>query len=138
MPKPAPRPVLLVEDDPYDARRLGDALEGGRGLLTLQLARDGEEALAWLRGKPRAQLVLLDWRLPGKSGAEVLREIRADAALRLIPVIVLTSSTSEEDLRAAYSLGANSFLRKPGGPEQLRIFADRLENFWLLHAHLAN
>lgn len=139
---PRARPVLLVEDDPSDQMLMREALKGGPGLIELAVVSDGLEALAYLRGQaphagaPRPAFVLLDWRLPGKSGAEVLADIRADASLKALPVLVLTTSASEEDVGRAYALGANCFLTKPTGLDNLQTLVRLLEEFWLTHAVL--
>lgn len=119
----AARPVvLLVEDDPDDAFLLEDACKrlGHEGLL--RVARDGEEALAYLLGQgdyadrlrfPLPRAILLDMKLPRMSGLEVLEWRRGQPAIMMIPVIVLTSSQADADIARAYGLGANSYLVKP-------------------------
>lgn len=135
----APPEVLLVEDDPDDVYMMRQACAG---LMELKLAGDGAEALEYLRRQgPFADarapaLVLLDWRLPRMSGEETLRALRADAALRLLPVLVLTTSNSEADVRRAYTLGANAYLTKPTGMEGLRALAGSIADFWLSRAVL--
>ena len=130
--------ILLVEDDVDDVMLLRGALARAAPPVELAVAGNGLEALETLRdaGAARPTLVLLDWRLPGKSGLEVLREIRGDPGLRLIPVIVLTSSTSEADVVDAYAAGANCFLTKPTGLDALDALAASLAGFWLVHARL--
>lgn len=128
--------ILLVEDDPSDVMLMREALKDTEALVELTVAGDGEEALSRLRGEGRFRLVLLDWRLPKIGGEEVLREIRGDAALKMIPVIVLTTSASEADVRAAYELGANAFLTKPTGLRDLRSLVSSISGFWLTHAVL--
>lgn len=128
--------ILLVEDDPSDVMLMREALKDTEALVELTVAGDGEEALARLRGEGRFRLVLLDWRLPKKSGEAVLRDIRGDAALKLIPVIVLTTSSSEADVQAAYAQGANAFLTKPTGLRELRALVSSISGFWLTHAVL--
>lgn len=134
--KAEPREVLLVEDDPDDVAFLRESLKGGPGLIRLKVAADGGGGLAALRGPGRPALVLLDWRLPDMSGLDLLREIRADAAIRHVPVLVLTTSASERDRRDAYAAGANCFLTKPTGLDAMRALARALEGFWLVHADL--
>ena len=137
MKAPPIREVLLVEDDPDDVMLMKNALESGRGLIDLKVVSDGVEAMTYLRGEgafigtSRPALILLDWRLPRKSGEEVLRELRGDAVLRLIPVLVLTTSGSDADIRTAYSLGANAFLTKPTGAVKLKELISLIERFWL-------
>jgi CheY-like chemotaxis protein len=134
-----PPEVLLVEDDADDALMMSLACEG---LLDLKRVEDGDKALAYLRGQPpyegaaRPAFVLLDWRLPRRSGEEVLRDIRADGALALLPVIVLTTSTSEHDVRTAYGRGANAYVVKPMGGSSLKELAASLAGFWAGHALL--
>ena len=113
--RPFSRPVeiLLVEDNPGDVRLTREALREGKVRNNLYVASDGVEALAFLRREGqyadavRPDLVLLDINLPRKDGREVLAEIKADPALRYIPVVVLTSSQAEQDILRAYDLHAN-------------------------------
>jgi len=130
------RAVLLVEDDPDDVLLLREALEDGRGLIDLKVCRDGAQALSFLRGNDRPAFVLLDWRLPDMSGLDILRAIRKDAALKAIPVLVLTTSASERDKRDAYESGANCFMTKPSGLDATRALMEALETFWMVHADL--
>ena len=138
----APKEVLLVEDDRSDVMLMQEALKGGQPLVDLKIAGDGDEAMAYLRGEgrfdgaARPALVLLDWRLPKKNGEEVLREIRRDPPLRLLPVLVLTTSGSDADVRTAYSLGANAFLTKPTSFIELQALASLIKGFWLTYAAL--
>lgn len=134
--------ILLVEDDPDDAMLLRAALAKAAPGVKLAVAADGLEALERLRAKgrfaaaPRPALVLLDWRLPGKSGLEVLRELRGDPALKRLPVLVLTTSASERDVADAYEAGATCFLTKPAGLDALDALAASIADFWLLRASL--
>ncbi|MBI5203115.1 MAG: response regulator [Elusimicrobia bacterium] len=136
------RDVLLVEDDPDDVALLSEAVAAGRGLVSLKVVGDGRAALEYLRGEgryadaARPALVRLDWRLPALSGAEVLREIRRSPELALLPVLVLTTSASEQDVAEAYRLGANCFLTKPTGLREIAALARAFEDFWLAHAVL--
>ncbi|MBI3549227.1 MAG: response regulator [Elusimicrobia bacterium] len=119
-----------------------EAVKTAQGLIDFKVVTDGVEAMAYLRGEgsfsgaARPSLILLDWRLPKKSGEEVLRDIRADPALRLIPVLVLTTSASERDVNTAYSLGANGFVTKPNGMERLQTLVSLIEGFWFTFASL--
>ena len=117
-----PDPILLVEDNPDDAALTLRAFRRNQVVNPIVVVRDGIEALDFLfaRGEfadraeqPLPKLVLLDLKLPRLDGIGVLREIRADARTRLVPVIMLTSSLLEQDLEACYTLGANSYLVKP-------------------------
>jgi two-component system, chemotaxis family, response regulator Rcp1 len=116
-----PAEILLVEDSPTDAMMTEEALEQAHLLNKLHVVEDGVAAMAFLRrqGKyadaPRPDLILLDLNLPRKDGREVLAEIKADERLKRIPVVVLTTSSAEEDILKAYGLHANCFITKPVG-----------------------
>lgn len=114
--------ILLVEDNAMDVELTLDAFEVAGLENPVRVCRDGEDAVAYLRGDgayadrqayPRADLVLLDLKLPKLDGFEVLRQLKSDAALRRTPVIVLTSSPEEGDRALSYDLGVNSYLVKP-------------------------
>src|SRR2546428_6228012 len=111
--------VLLVEDNPGDVRLTMEALHEAKMHNSVYVAQDGVEALAFLRkqGKyaemPRPDLILLDLNLPRKNGREVLEEIKTDEDLKCIPVVVLTSSSAEQDVLRAYKLNANCYVTKP-------------------------
>ncbi len=122
--KPTPKPVmiLLAEDDDDDFALTRDALIESDVLNELQRFKDGEELMAYLRQNraigdqktsPVPGLILLDLNMPRKDGRECIREIRADSALRAIPIVVLTTSKAEEDVLRSYELGVNSFIKKP-------------------------
>jgi CheY-like chemotaxis protein len=131
-----PVEVLLVEDNPGDVRLTREALKEGKIRNNLHVARDGVEALAFLRrqgehaGAPRPDLILLDLNLPRKDGREVLTEIKEDASLRQIPVVVLTSSQAEEDIVRAYDLHANCYISKPVDLDQFINVVRSIEDFW--------
>ena len=132
-----PIEILLVEDSPGDVLLTREALRDAKIRLNLQVAADGEEAMALLRreGKyaaaPRPDLVLLDLNLPKKDGREVLQEIKADSNLAIIPVVILTTSASEVDILRSYQLHANCFVTKPVDLEQFLIVVKIIDNFWL-------
>ena len=132
-----PIEILLVEDSPGDVLLTREALRDAKIRLNLQVAVDGEEAKALLRheGKyvaaPRPDLVLLDLNLPKKDGREVLQEIKADANLAIIPVVIVTTSASEVDILRSYQLHANCFVTKPVDLEQFLIVVKSIDNFWL-------
>jgi CheY-like chemotaxis protein len=111
--------VLLVEDDPGDVLLIEEAFEFNKVRNNLTVVSDGVEALEYLRregryaGAERPGLILLDLNLPRKDGREVLAEIKADGALRSIPVVVLTTSKAEEDVLRSYDLHANAYVTKP-------------------------
>jgi len=129
--------ILLVEDNPADARLTLEALRGGQVRNRLHHARDGVEALEFLRregdhaGAPRPDLILLDLNMPRKGGREVLAELREDPSLRLIPVVVLTTSAAEHDIRSAYALGGNCYITKPADLDTFFDIVNALEEFWL-------
>ncbi len=132
-----PIEILLVEDSPGDVRLTLEALKEGRVRNNVHVARDGVEAMAFLRreghfsSKPRPDLVLLDLNMPKKDGREVLAEIKEDEELKLIPVVVLTTSSSEEDVLRSYGLHANCYITKPVDMDQFITVIRSLEEFWL-------
>lgn len=135
-PDSRPVEILLVEDNPGDVRLTREALREGKVRNNLSVAQDGVEALAFLRREgayaeaPRPDLILLDLNLPKKDGREVLQEIKTDAGLRYIPVVVLTSSQAEKDILRAYDLHANCYVTKPVDFEQFSQVVQTIENFW--------
>lgn len=133
----APIEILLVEDSPGDVDLAREALESTKVRNTLHVARDGEEAMAFLRRQgayrdvPRPGLILLDLNLPRKDGREVLSEIKADAELKRIPVVILTISEDEEDVLRSYNLHANCYITKPIDLGQFLKVVKSIEEFWL-------
>ena len=131
-----PARILLVEDNPGDIRLTEEAFEQGRIENDLYVVSDGREALSFLSQEgeytdaPRPDLVLLDLNLPGKDGENVLEELKADPELRSIPVIVLTSSSAEEDIARSYELHANAYLTKPVDPDAFIETVRAFEKFW--------
>ena len=129
--------ILLVEDNPADVRLTQEALKEAKVVNRLSVVMDGEEAMAFLRREgrhaeaPRPDLILLDLNLPRKDGREVLAEVKADERLRRIPVVILTTSKSEEDVLRSYDLHANCFISKPVGLEQFLRVVESIEDFWL-------
>lgn len=132
--------ILIIEDDRDDAELIRYAFDKAGIPDPLLFIEDGAKAIAFVRGAgpyadrdqhPRPSLVLLDLRLPRRSGFEVLAAIRDDETMRLTPVVVLTSSTQEADIRRAYGAGANSYLVKPVGGEQLLEMVRSLEAYWI-------
>ncbi|MGI8742639.1 MAG: response regulator [Bryobacteraceae bacterium] len=140
--KRQPVDVLLVEDNPGDVRLTQEALKEGTLSVNLSVASDGVEALEFLRqtGKfaaaPRPALILLDLNLPRKSGREVLSEIKNDPDLKKIPVLVMTTSTAQQDIARAYSLNANCYIAKPLELEEFIAVVQSIEDFWLTKASL--
>ncbi|EPX60231.1 Two-component system response regulator [Cystobacter fuscus DSM 2262] len=132
-----PIEILLVEDNPGDVRLTIEALKEGKVSNRLSVARDGVEALAFLRREgahanaPRPDLILLDLNLPRRDGREVLAEIKADARLRRIPVVVLTTSKAEEDILRTYDLHANCYINKPVDLDQFISVVRSIDDFWL-------
>jgi len=129
--------ILLVEDIPSDADLMVDALRESILNLCIAVVEDGEEAMDYLRGHgayaaaPRPDLILLDLHLPRKNGHEVLAEVKQDAELRTIPVIILTSTESEKAILEAYDLHANCCVRKPADQDEFALAVKRIEHFWL-------
>lgn len=129
--------ILLVEDNPGDVRLTKEALRGAKVANELHVVGDGEEAIDFLRqrgrhgGAPRPDIVLLDLNLPRIDGVEVLADIKSDADLAKIPIIVLTSSSAEVDIQRAYELHANCFISKPVDFTEFIGAVRSLEGFWL-------
>jgi CheY-like chemotaxis protein len=128
--------ILLVEDNPGDARLAQEALKEGRMTTRLQVVVDGVEAMAYLRreggfaNSPRPNLVLLDLNLPRKDGRQVLAEMKADADLRRIPVVVLTTSQAEQDILRSYDLHANCYITKPVDLDRFISVVRSIEEYW--------
>jgi two-component system, chemotaxis family, response regulator Rcp1 len=133
------RPVefLLAEDNPGDVRLTKEALRESKISNNLNVVPDGVEAMAFLRreGKyadaPRPDVILLDLNLPKKDGREVLAEVKGDPVLRLIPVVIITSSEAEQDVLKTYELYANCYVTKPVDLEQFIKVIQSIETFWL-------
>ena len=129
--------ILLVEDNPGDARLVKEALKDGKVLNELHVVGDGVEALDFLRRRGRyadvvhPDLVLLDLNLPKKRGHEVLAEVKDDPDLKRIPVVVLTVSKAEEDIMTTYNLHGNCFITKPIDFDQFVNVVKAIEDFWL-------
>ena len=136
--------ILLVEDNPGDVRLTIEALREGKVHNHLSVARDGVEALAFLRREPPfaespcPDVILLDLNLPKKDGREVLAEIKEDERLRRIPVVVLTTSKAEEDILRSYALHANCYVTKPVDLEQFITVVRSIEDFWFSIVRLPN
>jgi two-component system, response regulator len=125
------RAILLIEDNPDDERLTIRALRRSNIANPILVARNGEEALTMLfSANPLPSVVLLDLKLPKIDGLEVLRRIRAHPPTRMLPVVVLTSSSEERDIVESYSLGANSYVRKPVGFEQFTEAVRQLGLYW--------
>ncbi len=134
--------ILLVDDNIGDVVLTKEALKGADFTNRVSIARDGFEALDCLRktGKfanaPTPDLILLDINMPRKNGCEVLEEIRRDERLKLIPVVILTSSEAEDDIRRAYELGANCYVTKPADLDEMVKIVQAIDFFWTTVAKL--
>ncbi|MCA3084800.1 MAG: response regulator [Rhodocyclaceae bacterium] len=128
--------ILLVEDDLDDVELTRRALTEHKLLLNLDVVGDGEEAMRYLRKLPPFEnkrlpdLILLDLNLPKIDGREVLTQIRSDENLRSLPVVVLTTSSDDEDVIKAYNLHANCFITKPVGMKNFSTVVHKIEDFW--------
>ena len=129
--------VLLVEDNPGDVQLMRLVFQEVFTSVRLHVASDGLEALAFLRRlgpnakAPRPDLILLELNMPKMDGRELLAEIKKDAGLRIIPVVILTTSVAEEDVLAGYSLQASSYLRKPVDFIALKKRIQAIGEYWL-------
>jgi CheY-like chemotaxis protein len=129
--------VLLVEDDPGDVLLIREAFEDHKVGNGLTVVSDGVEAIEFLRGegahagRVRPDLILLDLNLPRKSGAEVLAEIKTDPELSMIPVVVLTTSQSEDDVLRSYKLHANAFITKPVDFDRFGAIVKQIDEFFI-------
>jgi CheY-like chemotaxis protein len=132
-------PVLLVEDNPIDVDLTLRAFARRKFTNPINVARDGEEALAWLArweaGEPLPLVIMLDLKLPRVHGLEVLAQLKKHPISRAIPVVVLTSSAEDQDIAAAYTLGANSYIVKPVNFEKFLDVADQIELYWCVTNH---
>lgn len=130
------RQILLVDDSPGDVRLIREALRETAVAKELHVVTDGEDAMHFLRraGRhataPTPDLILLDLNLPRKDGREVLEEIKSDARLRRIPVIVLTTSQDERDVRTSYDLQANCYVPKPIDYDHFASVIAAIDTFW--------
>jgi CheY-like chemotaxis protein len=134
--------LLLVEDNPGDVRLTMEALTDSQ-VINIHVVSDGAEAIAFLRREgnyvdvPQPDLILLDLNLPRKDGREVLAELKKDENLRHIPVIVLTTSSSESDIEACYELHANCYITKPTGLQSFSLAIKSIQDFWTTTAILS-
>lgn len=136
-----PLRILLVEDSPSDVRLIREALKEAKVPVQIAVARDGVDAIEHLKQSEtghtvRPDMVLLDLNLPRKNGKEVLAEIKASPGLKQIPVLVMTSSRSEEDVAEVYELNANCYITKPGDLHEYVHVVRAIEDFWFLTATL--
>lgn len=132
----SPPPILLVEDNPMDLDLTLRAFNKKKLSNTIQIARDGEEALAyfarWEAGEAMPAVILLDINLPKVNGLEVLQRLKSHPVFRRIPVVVLTSSRENSDLKTAYDLGVNSYIEKPVSFNKFIEVAEHIELYWCL------
>lgn len=128
--------ILLVEDNPGDQRLTREALQENKINNNISIVEDGEAAIDFLNRKgeyanaPRPDLIMLDLNLPKKNGREVLEIIKADKNLKRIPVVILTTSSADEDIAKAYDLNANCYITKPVDFEQFTNIIKKTEEFW--------
>ena len=137
-----PFEVLLIENNPVDVDLTRMAFEDRALPYRLHVAKDGVEAMSFLHRKgpfadaPRPDLILLEIRIPGKSGLEVLAEIKGAVDFNQIPVVILTSSKTDRDIQRSYSLHANCYVVKPVDLDEYIGAVQRIEDFWLTHVKL--
>jgi CheY-like chemotaxis protein len=136
-----PITILMADDDEDDRDLTRDALEDTAFIDNMQFVVDGQDLIDYLRqagpyaspeaaARPRPSIILLDLNMPRKDGREALAEIKADRDLRQIPVVVLTTSSDEQDVRHAYDLGANTYITKPVTGSKLHDVLARLAEYW--------
>ena len=131
-----PVEILLVEDNPGDVRLAREAFEEGKVRHNFHVAEDGLAAMAFLRREggfadaPQPDIILLDLNLPGKDGRDVLAEIKSDPDLKTIPVVVLTSSSAEDDILRMYEHAANCYVTKPANFEDFAAIVRSIADFW--------
>ena len=128
--------ILLIEDNPGDVALTREALRRSKINNALNVVNDGEEALAFLKqkpgyeGSPTPHLILLDLNLPGIDGRELLTQVKADTALRRIPVVVMTSSQADEDIVLSYDSHANCYITKPLNMDSFKKVVEAIDEFW--------
>ncbi len=131
-----PAVILIIEDNPGDVELIRQAFKNFKILNSLENVSDGEKAMQFLKKEgsyknaPRPDMILLDLNLPRKDGREVLSDIKNDPGLKSIPIIVLTSSSAEEDVVKAYDLHANCYIKKPVDFDGLMNVVQSIDNFW--------
>lgn len=132
-----PVQILLVEDNPADARLTQEAIGETHFQHRIHWVEDGEEAMEFLQNEgeyedaPRPDLILLDLNLPGMDGREVLAEVKSDDDLGMIPVVVLTTSTAQQDLLYSYGLRANSYVNKPIDRKRFNVMIQSVLDYWI-------
>lgn len=128
--------IMLIEDDFGDIELAEELLKENIKRLKLVSARSGNEAIDYLKNNQAPDLILLDLNMPGMSGRRLLTEIKSEESLTLIPVIVLSTSANEKDIRESYMNGANCYIRKPMGLDGYRKAARLISDFWFGLAEL--
>jgi len=134
--------ILLIEDNPGDVRLIREAFKDSKIIGNFQVAGDGEAAIEYLNGvgenglNSRPDLIFLDLNLPKRNGLEVLEEVKSNPLLRSIPVVVLTTSNSEEHVFRSYNLNANCYITKPVDFDQFTNVVKVIESFWFNIARL--
>ena len=137
--------ILVVDDDPADQFLVQEAMKVANLNYNLRLVSDGDEALDYLFGRgrysdrfkaPRPDLILLDLNMPRFSGRQVARAIKSNPYLKKIPIVVLTTSSLDDDLDELYSIGVNSYMRKPANFDEFTAALKDLSNYWLERAVL--
>jgi two-component system, chemotaxis family, response regulator Rcp1 len=128
--------ILIVEDNPGDARLIKEVLNSNKIFTSLHIVKDGVEAMEFLRNEgkfrsvPKPDLIILDLNLPRKDGREVLSEIKSDMELKHIPIVIMTISQAEEDILKSYNLHANCYITKPIDLNQFIKVVKSIEDFW--------
>ena len=129
--------ILLVEDNPADARLIKEVFKDTKTKNRLYVVKDGVEAMAFLNQEfeytdiPRPDVILLDLNLPRKDGREVLKELKEDDVLKRVPIVILTTSSAEEDIIKTYNNHANCYITKPVDFDQFLKVINSIEDFWL-------
>jgi CheY-like chemotaxis protein len=132
--------ILMVEDDPDDIYLIGEAIDECQLNAQINIVEDGEQLMDYLRhkgeyadpdGSPRPDLILLDLNMPRKDGREALAELKKDPELRGIPVVVLTTSSAERDMKYSYAQGASGFVTKPVTFSGLREAVCKIGDYWI-------
>jgi hypothetical protein len=136
MTRPSDSPILLIDDNPMDIDLTLRAFARRNITNPILVARDGAEALEWVQrweaGEPLPVLILLDLKLPRIDGLDVLRAFKGHPAVSSIPVVVITTSSEDSDIRNAYYLGANSYLVKPADFDKFLQLVEQIELYWIL------
>ena len=143
--KMEPITILLVEDDLADQKLIKLSLKNQMIANDIKVANSGEEALDYLHNlkpddsdNPRPDLILLDLNMPGMGGKEFLRQIKLEEKLRIIPVIILTTSESERDIFESYQLQASGYIHKPVTLEEFKTIMEKIKSYWFMVCKLPN